>query len=614
MSNASGNNVVCGPNDPIILLDQACDERHKTINRIWSKNPNQLRTKEFIPFGTNGCIVYDGHQDIDARDFLIKNKQEKSFLIVLTAKEYERLFEAISDINVDVSVLELDFPIFENIKYHKSPKENYSHLLRRLKKIKKWNLNYNSLSYYFSSVSQFRVERKLRLKSNLDGFFHYLDPSSFQEVFKLKESRSDRCVIALDFNSMFLDCMRGTFPEPKALQYRSKPRKYNGESLFPGMYHVIFEGISDSTAENYLPFRYTVGNESFRFKISNSDSVHAIITHDELCAYQKFFKSTFIVQEITSKETIPHPLINHAESVYKKRLNYKKQGASELQRLARYELQMMHSCTSIRTKSRDHFWSNGDFFRWLEIKYWALFPKDRGTKLARLTSLLKKRSIQLQQQAGNLTAFSDDFFSSHNVHCLSRVVVAKARVKMFSVIRRFQCMDDVSICYANVDSIHVSVKKSSVDLFLNEIGDLVGDEAGKFKIESIADQGYWLDVGRYWLFRDGKVAAFKNSTLHHKGAKTPFTYARTIKRLIVSDAFGHVKKIRVTIPSLLSFRKKIGCTRDESNINFERFNYSDIESSEHAKRTLQEEEDRSKDLKARIIQEIFCSEHQMPNR
>ena len=608
LSNASGNHVVCGPNDPVIFLDQACDERHQAINRIWSKNPNRLRTTEFIPFGTNGSIVYDGQQDIDARDFLIKNKQAKGLLIVLTAKEYEQLFEAISDISVDVSVLELDFPIFDNINYQKSPKKNHSNLQRLLKKIEKWNLNYNSLSHNFSSVNQYRVERKLRLKSGLDGFFHYLDPSSFQEVFKLKESRADRCVIALDFNSMFLDCMRGTFPEPKALHYRKNQRKYNGENLLPGMYHVIFEGISDSTAEHYLPFRYTVGNESFRFNISKNDNVEVLVTHDELCAYHKLFRSAFIVQEITSKKSISHPLINYAESVYKKRLNYKNQGASELQRLAKYELQIMHSCTSIRTKSRDHFRSNADFFRWLEIKYWALFPRERDAKLKRLTSLLKKRSIQLQQKSERLSVISDYFFSSHNVHCLSRVVVAKARVKLFSVIKRFQYMEDVSICYANVDSIHVSVKKSSVDLFLNEIGDLIGDEAGKFKIESIADQGYWLDVGRYWLFRDGKVEAFKNSTLHHKGTKTPFTYARTIKRLIKSDAFGHVKKSRVTIPSLLSYRKKVGCTRDENSIKYERFNYSDIQSLEHVKITTQEEEAKSKDLKARVIREVFCTE------
>lgn len=605
MKNTVASRIICGFYDPIIRLDEAEKDYYKRTVRIGSKNPNKIKPHPFIPFSTDGKLVFDGFTTLDARDFLIENKGKLGNLILLTSKEYQLLFEAISDIDIKVNVLELDFPIFKNVRYLKSLHGNFQQLDRYLKRIKKIGLPQLRLSKYFSLTNQFYVERKLRFKKIIDGFFYFSDPSGFQEVFQLTETRADRVIVALDFNSMFLDCMRGEFASPSDVEFKKKCRYYNGEPLRPGLYQVVFGPPKNEFIKNYHPFRYTIGDQSYRFVIGDEDSVEVLVHREEIYAYYKNFKYTKILCEVTSEKAISHPLAKKAESLYKVRLNYRKQCVSDLENLAKYELQLMHSATAIRKKRKYLMCNSSDLLAWLEEHNWVDIPKSRTPKIERLESLVKNRGFRFRVCRNHIEVLATDILSNENLYSLSRCVAAKSRIKMYNLIERLQGYSGVSVCYSNVDSVHVSVEKSKVDQFFENISDLIGIESGKLKVEAVADRAYWFDVGRYWLFKEGEVVAFKNATIHHKGSISPFSYARTIKRLTRFHGFSHVSKARVTMNNVFSYRKRVSVGGNEERIRFQRLSFPEIMTKNQSAASVSKEIKESKQLKLNLVQEVF---------
>ncbi len=132
-----------------------------------------------------------------------------------------------SNNNVDIFSFESLCNLFKNRKpisktlfrYNSEAKSNYQHLQNYLnsKIIQKYGLN---ISGYFVCENIKKVARKLKFKSSLDSVFYFYPVQGYQEVFKLFETRKDRCIIALDFNSMYGACLDGDFPDPSHLKYK----------------------------------------------------------------------------------------------------------------------------------------------------------------------------------------------------------------------------------------------------------------------------------------------------------------------------------------------------------------------------------------------------------
>src|SRR5690606_7429919 len=106
------------------------------------------------------------------------------------------------------------FPIFPDIKYNSLSFANYYTLTKCLRKLDQLSINSSSLSKVLAQRHLHAIVRKLRFKNGYDRCFFFAYKDGYQEVFKLKEERSDRIIIALDFNSMYVDCMRGKFCNP----------------------------------------------------------------------------------------------------------------------------------------------------------------------------------------------------------------------------------------------------------------------------------------------------------------------------------------------------------------------------------------------------------------
>lgn len=585
------------------MLGQASAPEFDKKIRIGSLNPKKIKRREFLPFSTDGERAYDGRRTLPVREFLIENSGTDSILIVLTSKEYRLLYPMLPDYDVTVQVFELTFPIFDKIKFIPDYVKTYRYLLSLLERVENLGIRANTLSRHFSVKSQYRVERKLRFKSRLDRFFYFSDPASYQEVFKLKETRDDRCVIAFDFNSMFLDCMRGRFSSPKNLSYKKINEYWVGGTIEPGIYHVILEGVKNELFRHYHPFRVTFQGHSFRFEAHRGSSIEALLFHDEVSEYAQYFDSTFLMAGISSDTEINHPLIKSAESLYKHRLNFRAQNSKELERLTKFELQLMHSSTSIKRSREIKLSSLTKLLSWLEDTYWMRFSSDPNRNIGRLKELHRGIELKIRKEDDGILVKSLDLDSPYNVFSLSRNVVAKSRVKMFQTILRFSQHPSLEICYANVDSLHVSIKKSELDSFMSSIGDLIGERAGKLKVEAVADHGYWFDVGRYWLVTDGSVIAFKNSTLHHKGSSSEFTRSRRISKLFKSGFVSHVKDFYISIDNLFSYKKKVQ-KRDDDNIEFVRYKLSELSDFDLSRRSVSDEILRSKKIKRDIFDNI----------
>ncbi len=208
--------IICGKFDQCINISSNSAVNNKRIIRIGSKNPNTLKLPTFAPVSTDGKAILYKNKLYNIRDFLAStDKTILNNLIVLTIKERDLILEELVNFNLDIKVFEIKYPIFNHVKYISNIHKNYEELEKLLHKIITLNIKGKSLAHGLSTEYLFKIERKLRFKNELDYFFAFAYKGGYSEVFKLKEERKDRAILAFDFNSMYIDSMMGDFIEPK---------------------------------------------------------------------------------------------------------------------------------------------------------------------------------------------------------------------------------------------------------------------------------------------------------------------------------------------------------------------------------------------------------------
>lgn len=158
----------------------------------------------------------------------------------------------------------------------------------------------------------------------------------------------------------------------------------------------------------------------------------------------------------------------------------------------------------------------------------------------------------------------------------------------------------VELCYANVDSVHLSIHRDEVDEFFEQNRDMISDQLGALKVEAIADKGYWFDVGRYWLKKNNEVVLFKNKGFNHQAASNPFVCRRKVSNFIETPAFAHLHTYVTTLENSFTYHKRLEhLTNHETR--FVRFQYGEI--SEIHAANLTEAHERLNSMKEKI--ELF---------
>jgi hypothetical protein len=546
-------------------------------SRVSSLNPNKLIKLDYIPISTNGNSVIYENKKFTLELFLEKvRKDSLKPLIVLTNKEHALFLPYLIDYDLVVSVLEQKFPIFENLKYHLNIEVNYKILINKLTKLKSLNINYKSLAKFYSTKHQYEVERKVRFKNNYDRYFALAYQGGYQEVFKLKEERQDRCVIALDYNSMFVSCMDGDFLKPQDIKHVTlKPIKTDLNHLENGLYRVKLKKPKDTFFKHHHPFKYTTTLHSLSFKLSSEDCIDLLLFKNELEYYSQFFQSFEIVEGFVSEETIPHPLYKKGCNIYKKRIKARKEGKKELSNLYKYQLLTMHSATNSSKFKKKRFKDVDDLLNFLFIEFTIKKPK-KVTILEFIKFLQVKKYFKISNINSYFELAYPDFSSSIQVHSISAQILANSRIKMMKLIEELLDFPTLEICYANVDSIHVSIQQDHFDDFMKINKDNISENLGKLKVQAIGNKGYWFDIGRYWIKNNNDIVTYANSGFNHSGNNNPFIKVnkKTVHNKI--SFFEFYKIYFRNITDSFSYSKKLIYVPNNDTGYFDRFNYDDI--------------------------------------
>jgi len=595
--------IICGKFDDNITISKVFITNNKV--RIGSKNPNKLDFVNYIPVATDGTSIIHNSKKYIARNFLstLNSKTAKN-LIVLTIKERNLLLEALNDFNIKISIFEVVFPIFSHIKYISNLHKNYEELQRLLSIVHKMNITGKSLAHNLSTQYLYKIERKLRFKQELDFFFAFAYKGGYQEVFKLKEERDDRIIIALDFNSMYVDSMMGDFLEPKKIHYQNfrDNKSIDKNTLENGLYRVVLENAKDTFFKEFHPFKFSKLNKSFYFTLEENQSIEVMLFKNEIEYYKKFFENIIILEGFISKNTIKHPLRNHALKTYSERLKFKNRNDSIQSDLSKFKLITIHSATNPKRYKILFFKNIFAITKYISKHYMIVFPEYMN-EIEKLESIQDNNYFTFWKHANGYKVKIVNFKSNESLYSISSQIIANGRLKMIQTIERFLSFESVEICYSNIDSLHISILETKANDFLDTHKDIISNKLGHLKVESISKKGYWFDVGRYWLMdKNNNVLQFKNSLFNQKNKTNKFIKNKKFYIIHKDKTYSYVKTAWVNIEQTFSYHKRLTNNIDCSR--YTRYNYKEISNLHVANDTYNEEMLDSKAFKINLFHSI----------
>lgn len=543
--------ITCARFSPFLDLNKYKDK--SMIVRVYSKKLKH--SINYLPLATDGLLLYIAGKRYKLADAPISHKT----ILVLTNKEAGHLLEFAHKNKLELLVFENLFPFFKNIKYVNLA-YNYNKLINNIRLIKKQNIDICQFSTLISNDYLYKVERKLRTKSTLDQAFSQLPLTGYKEVFKLKEAREDRSIICLDFNSMFPSLLNEEYYDPKHLQYKEIKQNYSElKQLEKGLFHVVLKKCNSDFFKNYNYFEYADASDKNKFQIDAD--IETLLYADELEILSGYFEEIFVIDAIISSKQMAHPLAKEVGKLYKQRLKYKKEQNEILENMVKYQMTLLHSCTNQRKHKKIYIKNSADITSILS----KVFNLPINTHERYLKYFLKKGILQIDKDNKGRYLSYLDLSSPFNIFSLSAHVLTKAKIKVLKMLERVLDFPDAEICYINIDSLHISIKTADLPHFLEKNKAFISDKLGDLKIEAIADKGYWLDVGRYWLFSEGKLIKHRNILFNSHFINNPYRRYRTVKRVLKFRKLLYIQDITIQLISTLKMNKIIKNHGDHIN-------------------------------------------------
>lgn len=574
------------------------------IRRIYSAAPCDMAKPNYYPISTDGRqIMHAG--GLSDLNYFIENifAYRGRRLIVLTAKEYSLIYEKVKECGIDLRIFEEDYPIFVKIKLTDSLLVNFNSLNKLLKRVDFLEIRGGSFVRDQATKHLHAVARKIRFKSSLDHQFFFAFNEGYQEVFKLKEERADRVVVALDFNSMYASCLNGKFCDPRSIGYKCfEPVCKDPYALDEGAYLVTLRDAKSSFFLEKHPFLYKRLGDSHRFNLNVDDSVQVVLFRSEIIYYSKFFKSVDIHEGYCTTKTVSHPLLKKSIKYYAKRRQHKMISDSVMESFYKMSLQLMHSATNQKVYRRRIFESLDDLKNFLSLNFNLSFLGVTDYHLSKFFQ--RSKYFKITSFADKIELKYLDIKSDDQLFVLSARVVAEARLKLVQTIEGFLSDGTTELCYANVDSLHISVLKTELDNFFARNRDLISSDMGCLKVQSIADKGYWFDVGRYWLKTDEEVIQFKNVGFNSRYAKSEFVEFRKIPIFSNYAAFNHLGQVSLSIENSFGYGKRVELSPQADSINFNRYNFSEVSDLTESNITISNEVLNSKKIKMNLFKYI----------
>lgn len=572
--------------------------------RLGSHNPAELKWIDYNIISTDGTTVLHGGVTYAVAEFItLALSQRLTDILVLTNKERDLLVSDFTDFGLSVAVFETCFPIFANIRYVANLADNTKEARRRLQEIKEKGIRSGTAHKWYSTLYRFRQERILRYKSSLDKKVYFACLPPYQELFKAKEARDGRTIYALDFNSMYPACMQGSFPSPKHLKHR----KFNANDVLDydshdGFYRVVLKKAKDTFFLKFHPFRFAKSNKSYNFDLSVGDSLEVFLPRDEIIAYSKFFTSIELVEGIVSSKSIEHPLANAVRELFDIKMS---RSVSQVKRnLAKFEMLMASSAANPLRYQKRHTQTLDETVAAIEkslsIKFDQVLSVEQKIELAKSGNRLKIASAM----NGGYLAEMVDINSCDAVYSLFSKTVSNSRIKMITLIERLLSVDSLEVCYANVDSLHVSIATDKERQLRDILSIDLSLEMGGLKIEAIATAGYWSDLGRYWLIGKAGVVKYSNALFKTKAKNNPFVDHRIIKRIHTLGGFRYIQPFFLRIQQTFSYKKRLIKPSHLDSVDYGRYCIGDVSSASVASSTISRETLDGYHVKSRLFSEV----------
>ena len=256
-----------------------------------------------------------------------------------------------------------------------------------------------------------------------------------------------------------------------------------------------------------------------RLRTSLKDPVEVDLNEFEVPWFARHFESVYLVDAVISIETIAHPLAREARRCFARRSNYSAQGSKALADREKFLATLLSACASRPHREPTAFPSRDAAMEHLRHVH-GIAPLDDEPDVSIDTWLLRHRRIAAKREDGSTIVTAPVLDDARVCFMLGQRIVAQSRIKLLETMERVLSLSPgIRLCYANIDSIHLSVADGDADEVLTTLRLWAGDSMGSFKIEAVARRGLWLEPGRYWLYSDG-IEKFRNRSVGDR--KRPF--------------------------------------------------------------------------------------------
>ena len=377
--------------------------------------------------------------------------------------------------------------------------------------------------------------------------------------------------------------MKGNFCAPTSIEYKDfRGNESTPPTLHNGIYRVRLVAAKPSFLLDYHPFLYKRLGRSHHFQMKSGDTIETLLHKNEVEYFTPFFQNVEILEGLFSTYTIEHPLLKKGLNLYAQRMYHRRRGDETRENFCKISMQHLHSVTNQKQFRNKKFNNLTQIRNFLSTQFTMGLEETNLDEMAEF--LMRHKCFGLQRTIQGYQLSYLDIAGGSTVFSLSAQVVANARLKMLKTLESFIGHRSVEICYANVDSIHLSIDRDECEAFLAKNSNLISDQLGALKIEAIADKGYWFDVGRYWLKKDDQVVLFKNRGFNHKAALTKFVCRRKVHRLVETPTFLHMNTYVAKLENSFSYRKRLE-NRIPQETRYVRFQYEEVKDASVANLT-----------------------------
>ena len=548
--------------------------------------------------GVDKDFVFDGSTKYPLVDYCL-SVAPHSKLFVCTRKEASLLLNTKVLPGVKIQILEISLPFLVDVKYLSDCRQNFTQLRRLVKKFQ----SFVPMGFFGTLQNKYhqKLLKKFPQKEELDKFFMNAPHSSLQEVYIFKELRKNRTILAIDFNSMFVWGLLGAFSNPLTLKYKLINKELKDiPELSLGTYKVEFQG-ADDFIKKFFPFTVSTIGKSYYFNLNEEESWIGWLTTDELRFYSKHFKKIFVYEGVISEEEIKHPFASICKRLYKQRNHFKSQSNKTYSTLCKLEIASLHAISVPTTRAIKVIQNISDLKNLLRRKT-GICVDENIELLSQLSSLINfknnfrfsiydpkvsKERIGIKNSTNKLCVSLKEHNEGSSIYCLFSEVLGQVRTRLLETIEYIFSFQGAEICYANIDSIHVSLPADLKDHFLEYMLPLIGQKMGMLKIEAEASEGLWLSPGIYCLKNEGKVIMEKIKGISSKWRPVTIPSQRVYTNSVRTSGLTLPVYSKISLEKVIGLKNELEQLNANNFVRFKRFALNEINNPLVLKNKLQ---------------------------